>query len=332
MNVKINFPSKDCRVKMLRFGSRRYLTSFQKSDAKLQEFYKYHATNASLRPWIYRPRNANTLLAMDLKDPDSDAPLKPRSPVKPLSRQVLNTYIWSAQEASQLLDLLHKWTSLTTRKLGIWSYFTADHVQNILFASTFKLGKLSSFLKHLYLWRPRFEEAQNAGIFDVEHFFNSVITCQLHRNNARNLCNAETARSKLVMAWNQVAAKENKTGLTLHLVGALSKQQGFDINDLSFPGLAKVDVNLPVADVESLKSGRLAAFLSQNRFHYVMAQTIMEFGDAPEPVRMFVANYKAAANKLGRPDVYQEYRANAKLLATEPKPPTTASPHPAAES
>ncbi|SCU89844.1 LAME_0E05820g1_1 [Lachancea meyersii CBS 8951] len=315
---------------MLKSGSKRYLSSFQKADTKLEEFYKYHATQASLRPWIYRPRNGNTLLAMDLKDPGSDAPLKPRAPVKPLSRQTLNTYIWSAQEPSQVLGLLHKWTSLTTRKLGIWQYFTASHLQNVLFASTFKLGKLSSFVKHLYLWRPRFVEAQNDAVFDVEHFFNSLVTCQLHRNSARNLSDPETAQNKLLTAWNQVSNKENKSGLTTHLVAALAKQQGFS-SELALPGLSPTDVILPAADETYMSNGRLAAFLSEHRFEYIMAQTIVEFGEAPQSILGFVENYKAILKKLDRPDIYQEYAANAKKLASSPTASTTAAPHPAAE-
>ncbi|SCU97171.1 LAFA_0G10154g1_1 [Lachancea sp. 'fantastica'] len=315
---------------MLKFGSRRCASTFQKADAKLEQFYKYHATQASLRPWIYRPRNGNMLLTMDLKDPESDAPLKPRAPVKPLSRKTLNTYIWSAQEASQLLDLLHKWTSLTTRKVGIWHYFTASHLQNILFASTFKLGKLSSFLKHLYLWRPRFVEAHNGAIFDVEHFFNSVVTCQLHRNSSRNLCDAETAQNKLLTAWSQVNDKKNESGLTSHLVAALAKQQGFSA-DLPLAGLTQAPLVLPTADFEHLSNGKLAAFLSENKFKYIMARSLLEYGNSVPTALEFVENYKAILEKLKRPDIYHEYVANAKTLATVPTPSTNAAPHPAAE-
>ncbi|CEP61539.1 mitochondrial 37S ribosomal protein mS44 MRP13 LALA0_S03e05116g [Lachancea lanzarotensis] len=315
---------------MLKFSSRRCASTFQKADAKLDQFYKYHATQASLRPWIYRPRNSNMLLTLDLKDPDSDAPLKPRAPVRPLSRKTLNTYIWSAQEASQLLDLLHKWTSLTTRKTGIWHYFTASHLQNILFASTFKLGKLSSFLKHLYLWRPRFVEAQNGAIFDVEHFFNSVVTCQLHRNNARNLSDAATAQNKLLTAWNQVTDKNNESGLTSHLVAALAKQQGF-APDVPLPGLPEVPLVLPTADVKQWSKGKLASFLSENRFRYIMARSLLEYGNLTPPVVDFVGSYKAIMKKLKRPDIYEEYVVNAKTLATVPTSVANAAPHPAAE-
>ncbi|SCU82129.1 LADA_0C03180g1_1 [Lachancea dasiensis] len=315
---------------MLTFGSRRFISSFQRADGKLAEFYKYHATRVSLRPWIYRPRNANTLLAMDLKEPGSDTPLKSREPVKPLSRRALNTYIWSAQEASQLLDLLHKWTSLTTRKKDIWKYFTADHIQNILFASTFKLGKLSSFLKHLYLWKPLFAEAQNASIYDIEHFFNSVVTCQLHRNHIRNLTNVETAQNKLLTAWQQVSEKQNHSGLASHLVNAFAKQQGFTMKH-DLPGLSSKEIELPAIDTANASNGKLSAFLSKHRFQYVMTRTIAEFGEALEPVGKFNENYQKAATKLGRADVYEEYKNNAKHLAVEPTVSATAAPHPAAE-
>lgn len=265
---------------MLKLGSRRYLSTFQKADAKLEEYFKYYATQASLRPWIYRPKNANTLLAMDLKEQGTDTPLKPRSPVKPLSKNVLNTYIWSAQEASQVLNLLHKWTSLTTRKRGIWGYFDAHHLQNILFASTFKFGKLSSFLKHLYMWKPKFAEAGNAKIYNVEHFFNSLVTCQLHRNAARELGDPELAYNKLLNAWNHVSSKEIETGLTSHLVAALAKQQGFSQTQL--PGLSEVEIALPHANLESTSNGKLSAFLSDNRFLYVMAQTVIQYGNSTE--------------------------------------------------
>lgn len=311
----------------MRAGSRRYLSKFQSADSKLDEYYKYFATQASLRPWIYRPKNANTLLAMDLKDSESDAPLKPRAPVRPLSKQVLNTYIWSAQEASQLLSLLRKWTSLTTRKRGVWDYFTAEHIQNILFASTFKLGKLSSFLQHLYMWKPLFAEAGNDRVFDVEHFFNSLVTCQLHRNAVRELGDANVAEKKLLNAWHQVSVKENKTGLTSYLVSALAKQQGFP--EVKLPGLADADVLLPHIDLGATKSGKIAAFASKHRFLYLMARTIDEYGTPSEPISSFIQNYQAAQKSLGQNDVYQEYVVIARRLNSEPHAPTVTAPHPA---
>lgn len=315
---------------MLRFTSRRCLSSFQVADEKLGELYKYHATSAALKPLIYRPKNANILLAKDLKDPETNAPLKPRPPLKPLSRSVLNTYIWTSQDATQLISLLKKWTSITTRKRGLWGFFTADHVQNILIASMFKLGKFSYFVKELYDLKPRFIEAKNDGIYDVEHFFNSMVMCQIHRNALGNLQDAAIANKKLINAWNHVSVRENKSGLANLLVKALQKQQGID--NVQLEGFPSADLQLPPLVEEARSQGKLAAYLSKNRFTYLMARTVLEFGESNSEILAFVEKYKSISSKLQRPDVYEEYVSNAKQLLNKPIASANVEPHPEAES
>ncbi|SCU96677.1 LAMI_0F07360g1_1 [Lachancea mirantina] len=323
---------------MLQRGFRRSASTFQQTDRKILDFYNYHATNAALKPLIYRPKNKNLLLAMDLKDPESNAPLKARTPVKPLSKDVLNSYIWSAQEASQVLGMVRKWTSLTTRKKAIWQFFNASHVQNMLFAANFKLGKFSAFVREFYALKPRFESVGSAAIYDVEHFFNSLITCSLHKNAAQGTRDADVGLKKLTNAWNHVAVKNDDSGLAGLLIAAYAKQQGITSEALTsletpLPSITH-EIKLPTLMSESMSIGITAKLVSENRFKYVMTRTILQYGDAclaNDAIQKFVSEYQLLQSKLDdKKDVYETYCSVLKSVLTEQHPPTVTHKHPVA--
>lgn len=290
-------------------------SAFKDSQAKINEFLTYHSTPASLKPWIYRPKNANTLLSMDLKDPTTNAPLQPRQPVKPLNRKVLNDYIWTAPSSAELLNLLTQWTSITTRKRAVWDYFSPQHVQNILIATFFRLGQYSSFVQLLYSQRKKFITAENADIYNIEQFFNTIVMCQLQRSVVVQYKDIPTAGKKLVNAWERVIHKENKTGLANLLVNAFQRQQGTNVQI----DLPKIDVNLPTIDIGSKNNGKLASFITEHKNIYLIARTILDFGESDEAVTKFVQEYQNITSKLGRPDIYDQYVSNLKQLLEKKK-------------
>ncbi|GCE99199.1 hypothetical protein ZYGM_003529 [Zygosaccharomyces mellis] len=281
-------------------------TSSAAHKRELQEFFTYHTTKADLKPWIYRPKNANILLTMDLKDPETNAPLKPRSPVQPLSRKVLDQYINSIEPNSrELVDWLREWTEVSTRKHALWKYISAGHIQNMLMLSFFKIGSYTSLVNTLYARQKRFVEAKNHDAFDIEHFFNTIVVCNLHRNQELGYKTGDIALRKLETAWKHVTRGNNETGLANSLISALIKQQGIT-TEPNLRGLSTKAINLPSLP-ENDSPGNTAASISEHKFTYIIARTILDFDpDADQAIGMFVRTYQARLKELDRKDFYEE--------------------------
>ena len=279
---------------------------------ELQEFFTYHTTKAELKPWIYRPKNANILLTMDLKDPETNAPLKPRSPVQPLSRKVLDQYVNSIEPNSrELVDWLRGWTDVSIRKRELWNYISSGHLQNMLMQSFFKIGSYASLVNTLYSRQKKFVEAKNQDAFDVERFFNTIIACNLHRNHELGYKTGDVALRKLETAWKHVTCRDNETGLANCLVGALIKQQGITAEP-KLRGLSSKPINLPSLP-ENESSGNTAASISEQKFTYIIARTVLEFDpEADQAIKTFVRTYQARLKELGREDLYEDNVASMK--------------------
>ncbi|QLQ78819.1 hypothetical protein HG537_0B01670 [Torulaspora globosa] len=280
----------------------------------LDEFFTYHTTNAALKPWIYRPKNANILLTMDLKDPVTKTPIKPRKAVPTVAQKVLNDYIASVQPGSkELLDWLRDWTCVTTRKKALWNYISGQHIENLLVSSFFRVGFYSQILGLLYSRRRDFIKAGNKSAFDVEHFFNAVIMCSVQRNAYKCLRDKEIARKKLENAWRQVSNQDNQTGLTNALVKAYCNQQGLDTVPV-LNGLAETEIKLDrPADIATASDGELAAFVFANKNRYLIARTIQEFSEAQDvdpKISQFIQDYQAVCQKLDKDDLYDLYKSS----------------------
>ncbi|QLG70229.1 hypothetical protein HG535_0A01670 [Zygotorulaspora mrakii] len=284
--------------------------------AKLEEFFTYHTTSALLKPWIYRPKNANYLLTMDMKDPNSNRPLQPRKPVGPLSRKVLNDYIESIPARSnELVEWFRNWTQVTPRKRQVFNYVSSQHIQLMLVSSFFKLGSYDELLMNLYNNKAKFLKAQNNEAFDVEHFFNTIIMCKLHKNHLCNYRDAELAKRKLIKTWKAITNRNDKTGLANALVSVLARQQGFEVD---LKGLSVTDIVLPkLGEIENTNPSKLLNFIQENRYVYLMLRTIVEFsndGPIDSIIENFISSYRRAAEELGKDDIYDNYIESMKNL------------------
>lgn len=288
--------------------------------AALDEFFTYHTTNAALKPWIYRPKNANILLTMDLKDPTTGAPLQPRNPMPQVAQKALNEYIATLQPGStDLLNWLKNWTSVTTRKKAVWKYLSASHIQTILVSSFFLLGSYSKVVGLLYSKKKNFLEAKNGDAFDVEHLFNTIVMCSLHRNAAKGLNDKDIAAKKLETAWRQVTNTENHTGLANVLIDTYVKQQSLP-NQPMLKGLTETEIKLPKLP-ETEDQGKLNSYLYVNKHNYLIARTIEEFSDTVDPkVTNFIAEYQTISQKLNENDPYDTYKASMTKLLVEKQP------------
>lgn len=310
----------------------RRFASSNGARAVLDEFFTYHTTNAALKPWIYRPKNANILLTMDLKDPSTGAPLQPRRPMPQVAQRALNDYIGTLQPGStELLDWLKEWTSVTTRKKAIWNYLTASQIQTILVSSFFRLGSYSKIVGLLYSKRKGFLDAKNVNAYDVEHFFNTIIMCSLHRNSVKGLNDEAIAAKKLETAWKQVTSVENITGLANALINTYIKQQNLGVKP-QLKGLSETEINLPTIDnIESLDKVKLNSHLHVHKSKYLIARTIEEFNDEVNPkITQFIEEYKAVCQRANESDPYDAYKQSMTHLleAKEPQaeePPETSS-------
>ncbi|CAI4038779.1 hypothetical protein SMKI_06G1270 [Saccharomyces mikatae IFO 1815] len=300
---------------------RRFVSTGETAKARLDEFLIYHKTDAKLKPFIYRPKNAQILLTKDIKDPKTKEPLQPRPPVKPLSKQTLNDFIQSVEpNSTELLDWFKEWTGTSIRKRAIWTYISPVHVQKMLTASFFKIGKYAHMVGLLYGIEHKFLKAQNSSVFDIEHFFNINIMCALHRNKLRNYKDVEIAQRKLQVAWKKVLERKNNTGLANILVSTLGRQVGFKPE---LAGLEPVQISLPSVPT-SITGVELKSFLNRNEGTYLIARTLLDFdqNNAQYPeLQEYIRQYQSALGENSDP--YDTYLKSLEQLETQPPQETT---------
>ncbi|QHS73395.1 mitochondrial 37S ribosomal protein mS44 MRP13 [Saccharomyces paradoxus] len=300
---------------------RRFASTGETAKAKLDEFLIYHKTDAKLKPFIYRPKNAQILLTKDIRDPKTREPLQPRSPVKPLSKQTLSDFIYSVKpNSTELLDWFKEWTGTSIRKRAIWSYISPIHVQKMLTASFFKIGKYAHMVGLLYGIEHKFLKAQNPSAFDIEHFFNTNIMCALHRNKLRNYTDAGIAQRKLQVAWKKVLNRKNNTGLANILVATLGRQVGFTPE---VAGLQPVQISLP--DIpNSLSGAELKDLLYKYEGTYLIVRTLLDIDQHNAEyleLQEFIRQYQSALGETNDP--YDTHLKSLEQLETQPPQETT---------
>ncbi|CAI2005175.1 hypothetical protein SEUBUCD646_0G03420 [Saccharomyces eubayanus] len=284
---------------------KRFSSTSGTARGKLDEFLIYHKTDARLKPFIYRPKNAQILLTKDIRDPKTKEPLEPRPPVKPLSRQTLNDFIYSVEpNSTELLDWFKEWTGTSIRKRAVWTYISPIHVQKMLTASFFKIGKYAHMVGLLYGMEHKFLKAQNPSVFDIEHFFNINLMCSLHRNKLRNYKDVDIAQKKLLVAWRKVLDRKNNTGLANTLVATLGRQIGFTPE---LPGLEPVQISLPEMPT-SLSSAETKELLDRFEGVFLIARTLLDIdqhnAQYPE-LQKFISQYQSALGESHDPyDTY----------------------------
>lgn len=281
----------------------RSVSSLQESRVIFDDFIKFVKTSHELRPFIYRKKNANRLLAMDLKDPETKLPVQPRQPVKRPGSSIYNSIVLNSSSSQELESLIQEFKDITPRKKEFWSYFKPSHLQNMLIVSTFKFGTYSRMLNTLYQLQPLFVKAKQVELYDVESWFNTVLMCQLHRNQLENVKNKEMVDRGLKKLLSTVTKREDTTGLSGELLAALSRQQDVRIKSPNFVS----DINLPTVDLQASKVSQLLSFISNNRPLYLLARTAVEFGSTNPKVQQFVSSYQDALKQLNKTDIYDEY-------------------------
>lgn len=286
---------------------------------QLDHFHSYYSTKKSLRPFIYRSKNALSLLSKDLKDPKTGETLKPKRPVVPINSEVLNQYIKSIPEGSNdLVKWFQEWTSLNYRKRPVWNYILPSHVQNMLISSYSHIGHYGYLLSALYATRRNFTLAGNSKIFDVDHFFNSIILCNIHRNEVFDYGkNTNITIKKLKNAWSNTIIREEDVkskGITKLLLQSLSKQANIDALEI-VPHFKNAEiVKLPKLSDES-KLGYLT--FKKNKYLYIQCRTIKQFDNAASEIDEFINNFQKLEQKLQLQDVYDEFVASGKNLYTK---------------
>jgi len=297
----------------------RRLNSNQAARQQIDNYFTYFKTPVALRPLIYRQRNANTLLAMDLQDPETKLPMKPKNPIASVSKQTLVDYVKSIPNGSnEFFEWLKPWMKLTTRKKEIYQYFSAQHLQTMLIQSCYVIGDYTRMVGYLYTQRPRFIQAQNSNIYDVDHFFNTLLMCSLQRGSILEFDDPTIARKKVQQMWSNTVNKEQTLGLTSLLVNCYAKQQGFESQDL-IKGLNEVKINLPSRD--GITEETQQKFLTTNESLYMICRTILQFfPEQDAEIARFVNDYNSLNSKAGNTnDIYDDYVVSMKKIWTVKK-------------
>ena len=285
----------------------RSVSSGVESRQIFDDFLRFVKTPKNLRPFIYRKKNANKLLAMDLIDPETKRPIQPREPVHVPGASVYNDIIFNTSSAQELESFMREWRNITPRRKEFWGYFNSTHLQNALLASTFRFDSLRSTLNLLYQLQPFFVKSKQMDAFDVDVWFNSVLMCQLHRNEFKNVKDSSMVASGLKKLSSTVTKKEDTTGLAKELIGALAHQQGATVEKL--PGFCKTsEVILQSIDVQQASASQLNVYLAKNRSNYLLSKTILRYGSSsPVEVSKFVENYQLALKQADKTDPYDRY-------------------------
>ncbi|KAI8383458.1 related to 37S ribosomal protein MRP13, mitochondrial [Nakaseomyces glabratus] len=291
---------------MLKNCSRFYSAVAKSNKQLLDEFYQYHTTRMNLRPLIYRPKNATLLRSMDLKDPETNKPIQPREPMKPLKKQVLNNYVQEIPQGSkELMDFLQKWFKVSNRKRELFAFLEGSHLQVMLAASLFRIGHYSHVLGLLHSYQSKVVGTGNTKAYDQDRFFNTVLMCSLLRNDLKDLKDAEIGLKKLKVNWGKVTEKNDTLGLTQPLLEAYANQQGISKEDLVLKGRETIsNINLPSIGDES-RFSRLVTFITENKYTYFLARTIQKFSEScPNEIETFINEYKNALTTLKKDDEY----------------------------
>ncbi|CDO95707.1 unnamed protein product [Kluyveromyces dobzhanskii CBS 2104] len=286
--------------------------------AVLDNFLQFVKTPQTLRPYIYRKKNANRLLAMDLKDPETKLPIQPRPAVLRPSASILDGVILNASSAKELENMVREWKDITPRRKEFWSYLNSQHLQNFLLVSTFKFGSLGMILNVLYQIQPQLVKAGQLEAYNGDVWYNSVLMCQLHRNEFQNVQDSEMVTRGLRKLSSTVTLREDTTGLTKELVRALGRQQNVHTK---LPNFAKnVEINLPSIDVATTSPSKLSAFLTKNASPYLFSRTALHFGSTEAKLQQFVDNYKAALAQNSASDIYDNYVSQYKAFLKQEEP------------
>ncbi|CCD25920.2 mitochondrial 37S ribosomal protein mS44 MRP13 NDAI_0G01440 [Naumovozyma dairenensis CBS 421] len=296
---------------------KRFLsTQAETYRSQLDSFLRYHKTEKSLKPLIYRPKNASKLLTMDMKDPKTHELLKPLPAISTLSKSVLVSYVDCMEfgDRAVLLKWFHEWVSVTPRKKLLWKYLDSSLISKLMYSSFFKIGGYTQLINMLYNNRVKFITAKNSAVFDIEGYFNTWMMCNLHRNQLMKFEDMELLRKKLMNAWRKVAHIERRTGLHLLLMDAWEKQMGYNPKDilknvpefkLKLPSLEKVSEE-PITEVSMEK------FVKDNERNYVLSRTILDFNPVEKDnmvLNKFIKEYQTYSAEVNgtTKDIYDEY-------------------------
>ncbi|CCE65747.1 hypothetical protein TPHA_0M01720 [Tetrapisispora phaffii CBS 4417] len=291
-----------------RLTFKRYVSDVAAKE-RLDQFLGYYATKHALRPLVYRPKNSNILLTMDLKDSKTGKPLKPHEPFRPIAKTVLHEYIGSlkvsADETNELAQWYKSWTSISTRKREVYKYFNGAHLQDILFKAFFQTGSYSHLLSSMYSNIPKFQKAGNVEAYDIDHFFNAILTCNLHRNKIKVYNDPTIALKKINVAFTNSKGTDT-FGLAKPLIQQLAKQLNFSADELISKYKMAQEINLPQLE----ETNKPSKFYLEQRGTYIITRTLEEFAtETVDPkIVAFNRSYRSLADSLGHnTDVYDSY-------------------------
>ncbi|AAS52361.1 AEL323Wp [Eremothecium gossypii ATCC 10895] len=270
--------------------------SAPKDGGDFVRYLEYLKTSKDMRPLLYRPRNAAKLLTMDLGGGEIPTPRDPIQLPSVLTYAQLLDQMESAEQLQKHFVELRQ-----VHKKALWEHLSAQHLQHILLRATFGLHCFGPTLTAVYQLKPLFARAKNTTAYDVDHLFNTILTCRLHTNSLLQEIDPVVATKKVAMSWENTNVRQTSTGLSAELLTALSKQVG---GEIPVPTELKVPVILPSIDVDACSMGKAAAFVSAHRIRYLQARTATTFGSTNEAVMAFVSCYRAALERTGRVDFY----------------------------
>ncbi|AMD18817.1 HBL085Cp [Eremothecium sinecaudum] len=303
---------------MLNRGFVRQLSTACDHGAGFRRLLEYSQTPKVMIPLLYRRKNEQLLRAKGLVDNNNKA-LKSRGPLKLPSKTSLSSLLLDLKTEDELRDCLKEWRRVKLGKKSFWQYFSPEHLQIMVIVGAFKLNNLGKTLDAAQILRPTLMKAGNGKIYDIEHWCNTALMCQLHLNAALNLCDSEFAVKKMNTLWNSTNTKESKSGLFWELLKCLERQQNVEF---SISEEYKVPISLPNIDLETLTPGKMYGAYKKYRYLYLQARTAVEFGSTNEKVITFSKQFKELANRISIKDFYLE---NIEAFENLHKKPTSTS-------
>lgn len=294
-----------------RLSSTGAAPSAQASRAMLDSYFTYFKTPVAMRPLVYRPRNANTLLAMDMKDPETKQQIKPLQPVASVPKSAFMQFLRSTGKGSdEFFRWIQPWVSVTPRKRQIFQYFTPQMFQWMLIQSFFVVGDYTRMVGYLYTNRSRFEAAKNPNVYDVDHFMATVLMCSIQRGSVFQFTKSLKANIKLKSLWKNTLQRTQKTGLAPLLLDCYCHQQGITVEST---GITFNEVSVALPSTSGLKdAAEKEKFANTYEATYLLTRTIQEFapnGEVNKEVARFVDEYKALKVELGvTSDIYDQFK------------------------
>ncbi|KAL6942018.1 hypothetical protein ACO0QE_003182 [Hanseniaspora vineae] len=298
------------------FATSEQVKPFQQ---ELDTFIEYLTTPRSLKVLLYRPKNKQRIVELDLKDPVTGKLLEQRPPFTPISTKVLSKFLLNAQNKTDIEWVMYQLKRLKPKHRMFWyNYLNSEHFALLSYLSLFKTNQHSEvayfFSKNLGP-ESSFVHEKLGSVYDIENYFNCAVSIKLLKKHLfhKSIPSKNAMNIKVQHYYDNVLnkAETDKTGLARVLVDQLTQGSHPILNEL------KSNINLPALpqstqEIDSLVLSKFLNFVNEHQLTYISTRILELAGNKTPEVLQFNKDFKLALEKSQKPDFFDSLFAEYK--------------------